>query len=166
MPGVPCSTTNAEMPRCPFARSVTAITTITPPMRAVGDEALRAVEHPAVALARRPSSASPAASLPALASVRPQAPSTSPCDQPRQVLLLLRVVAEHRDVRRAQPVVRRDRQRDRRTDAGELLDADAVVDGRHRRAAVLLGKLDAHQAERRELRQQRPSGNAAPRPTP
>ena len=32
IPGVPCSTTNAEIPRCPFARSVTAITTITPPM--------------------------------------------------------------------------------------------------------------------------------------
>ena len=40
------------------------------------------------------------------------------------------------------------------TDARELLDADAVVDRRHRRAAVLFGELDAHQAERGELRQQ------------
>ncbi len=31
IPAVPCSTMNAETPRCPLVRSVTAITTITEP---------------------------------------------------------------------------------------------------------------------------------------
>ena len=39
-------------------------------------------------------------------------------------------------------------------DARELLDADAVVDRRHAGAAVLLGILNAEQAERRQLRHQ------------
>ena len=39
-------------------------------------------------------------------------------------------------------------------DARQLFDADAVVDGRHAGAAVLLGQLDAQQAERGELRDQ------------
>ena len=57
-------------------------------------------------------------------------------------------------MRGAQAVVRGDRQRHGRIDARELLDADAVVDRRHAGAAVLLGKLDAEQAERRQLRHQ------------
>ena len=96
----------------------------------------------------------PAASLPGVGSVSPQAPSFSPRASGTQVLLLLRLGAEHGDVRRAEAVVRRDRQRDRRIDARELLDADAVVDRRHPRAAVLLRELDAHQPERGQLRQQ------------
>ncbi len=51
-------------------------------------------------------------------------------------------------MRRAEAVVRGDRQGQARVDTRELLDADAVVDRRHPRTAVLLGKLDAHQAER------------------
>src|SRR5262249_52959667 len=54
----------------------------------------------------------------------------------------------------AQPVVRRHRQRHARIDARELFDADAVVQRRHPGAAVLLGELDAEQAERGELRHQ------------
>src|SRR5439155_6922411 len=49
-------------------------------------------------------------------------------------------------------VVRGDRQRHGRVDARQLLDADAVVDARERRAAVVLGKLDAEETERGELR--------------
>jgi hypothetical protein len=52
--------------------------------------------------------------------------------------------------------VGRHRQRDAGIDPRDLLDADAVVDRRHRRAAVLFGELDAHQAERAELRHQLP----------
>ena len=85
---------------------------------------------------------------------QPPCPEDFPFHQPRQVVLLLRVVAEHVDVCGAQPVVRRDRQRDRRTDARQLFDADAVVDGRHRRPAVLLLELDPHQPEIGKLRQQ------------
>ena len=60
---------------------------------------------------------------------------------------LLRLTAEQEDVRRAQAVVRGDRQRDGRVDASEFLDADAVVDGRQSGAAVYLGNLHTEQAE-------------------
>ena len=68
---------NAEMPRLPFARSVTAMTTITPPiapcvMKLFDPE----MTHPsAVRLAVVRIAA---ASLPAFASVSPHAPRTSP----------------------------------------------------------------------------------------
>src|SRR4030095_6188211 len=74
--------------------------------------------------------------------------------QRHEELLLLLLVAEEGNVRRAKAVMRRDRKRDRRVDARELLDADAVVDRRHAGAAVLLGDLDAEQAEGGELRAQ------------
>ena len=77
MPGVPCSSTKAEIPRFPFVRSVTAITTITPPMlpwvMKVFEPLMTQHAPWRVAVVRMP-----AASLPALASVRPHAPSTSP----------------------------------------------------------------------------------------
>jgi hypothetical protein len=47
------------------------------------------------------------------------------------------------------------RQTHRRIDARELLDADAVIDGRHGGAAVRLRKLDAHQPELGALAKQR-----------
>ena len=43
---------------------------------------------------------------------------------------------------------------DRRIDAREFLDAEAVVDGRHAGPAVLLWKLDAEQPEVGELRKE------------
>ena len=60
------------------------------------------------------SSACAAASLPAVDSVSPHAPSFSPLRERHEIPLLLRVGAEHGDVRGAEPVVRRDRQRHRR----------------------------------------------------
>src|SRR5262245_41327318 len=50
--------------------------------------------------------------------------------------------------------MRRDREAHRWIDAGELLDAEAVVHRRHRCAAVAIGKLNAHQPELSELRQE------------
>ena len=47
-----------------------------------------------------------------------------------------------------------DRQRHGRAHTRELFDADAVVDRRQRRAAVLFGELHAGEPERRELRQE------------
>ena len=96
----------------------------------------------------------PAASLPEVDSVSPQAPIFSPRASGTEKRLLLLFVAEIENVRGAETVVRGHRQRDGRIDARQFLDADAVVDRGHRRAAVLLGKLDAEQADRRELRHQ------------
>ena len=77
MPGVPRSTMKAEMPLRPAARSVTAITTMTSPMRPWVVNVLDplSTQHsPArVAVVRMP-----AASLPEVDSVSPQAPSFSP----------------------------------------------------------------------------------------
>ena len=75
--------------------------------------------------------------------------------QRRQPARLLRVGAEHEDVRGAEAVVRRDRQRDGRVDARELLQAEAVVDGGHPGAAPLLGELNPHQAQVGQLRDER-----------
>ena len=62
--------------------------------------------------------------------------------------------AEERDVGRAQAVVGRHGQGDGGIDPGQFLDADAVIDGRHAGAAVLLRKLNAHQSQGGELRHQ------------
>ena len=59
---------------------------------AVRDEVLRPVEHPARRPARTAVVRMPAASLPAPASVRPQAPSTSPRTRRGRYCCLLRVV--------------------------------------------------------------------------
>ena len=96
----------------------------------------------------------PAASLPEVDSVSPQAPSFSPRASGTRYCCFCASVPNSEDVRRAQAVVRGHRQRDAGIDARQLLDADAVVDRRHAGAAVLLGKLDAHQAERGQLRHQ------------
>ena len=65
------------MPRLPFARSVTATTTITPPMRPWVMKFLDPlIRQPAPS--RTAEVFIPAASLPAPASVNPHAPSTSP----------------------------------------------------------------------------------------
>jgi len=61
--------------------------------------------------------------------------------------------------------VRRHRERDGRVDARQLLDADAVVDGRHRGPAILFGELDAHQPERRHLPDERARETPGRRPT-
>src|SRR5262249_32801973 len=65
--------------------------------------------------------------------------------------LLLFFGAGAQDVRDAQSVVRRQRQRDARTDARDLLDADAVIERAHAGAAVGLGDLNAHQPQVRQL---------------
>ena len=74
---------------------------------------------------------------------------------------------EHVQVRRAQAVVRGDRQRDRRIDARQLLDADAVVDRRHaRRRRTPPGIWMPISPSARQPRQQLRAENTAPRPTP
>ena len=144
---------NAVMPRLPFDLLVTAITTMRSPVRPC-------VMNCLVPLMTQQSPSRTAderiapASLPADASVSPHAASFSPRRERHEVRALLFVGSEHRDVRGAQPVVRGDGQRDRRIDARELLDADAVVDRRHRRAAEFFRELNAHQSERGELREQ------------
>ena len=65
------------------------------------------------------------------------------------LLLLLRAVEQDRH--RAEGGVRRDRDRDRRVDARELLDGDGVRDGVGVGAAVLLGDREPHDAELGQL---------------
>ena len=96
----------------------------------------------------------PAASLPEVDSVSPQAPIFSPRASGTRNFCFCSSLPNMRDVRRAEAVVRGHRQRDGRIDARELLDADAVVDRRHAGAAVLLRELDAEQPERSQLRPQ------------
>ena len=95
-----------------------------------------------------------AASLPEVDSVSPHAPIFSPRASGTRYRCFCCFGAEERDVGGAEPVVGRHRQGDRRIDAGQLFDADAVVDGGHAGAAVLFRKLDAHQSEGGELRDQ------------
>ncbi len=64
--------------------------------------------------------------------------------------LLLGLGAEHEDVRGAESVVGGNGQGHRGIDAGQFLDADAVLDGRHAGAAVAIRDLDAHQPLRGE----------------
>ena len=166
MPGVPRSMMNAEMPFGPAARSVTAIATQHVARRAVRREGLRSVQHPAVARRARPLVRRPPASLPEFASVSAQAPSFSPRASGTRYVCFCASRSEHRDVGGAQAVVRGNRQRDGRVDARQLFDADAVVDGRHAGAAVLLRPLDAQQPESRRASGSARPENAAPRPTP
>ena len=163
MPGVPCSSTNAEMPRCPFARSVTAITTMTPPIL------------PWVMKFLDPFSTQPsperiavvriaAASLPALASVSPQAPRTSPVTSRGRYSFFCASLANIARCARAEPVVRRDRQRNGGTHARELFDADAVVDARHRRIRRTPRRTGSPSARAPRASAAGPSGTPAPRP--
>ena len=146
MPGVPRGTMNAEMPRLPFVRSVTAIATITPATLPCVMKVLAPLSTQ-WSPSRTAMVRVPAASLPAVGSVSPQAPEHLALRQRRQEPLPLGLGAEHEDLRGAEPVVRGDEQRHRRVDPGDLLDADAVLHRGHGRAAVLLGELDAQQPE-------------------
>ena len=133
---------------------------------AVRDELLRAVDDPAHRPRGRPSCASPPRRCRTMASVRPHAASFSPRGQRHQVRLPLFLGAEHEDVRRAEAVVRGDRQADRRVDAGELLDAEAVVHRRTcRRRRIPRETESPSSPDRRTWRAAR-AGTAAPRPTP
>src|SRR5262249_35473484 len=69
-----------------------------------------------------------------------------------QPLAFLLLGAEEENRHRPQRRMRRDGDRDRRVDAGQLLDGDRVRDGVGAGAAVLLGDRDAHEAELPELR--------------
>ena len=101
MPGVPRSTTNAEMPLVPRVRSVTAMTTMTCPERPcvmnVFEPEMTHLSPSRTAVVRVP-----AASLPAVGSVSPQAPSLSPRASGSSVPLLLRFAAEHEQMCAAQ----------------------------------------------------------------
>ena len=153
IPGVPCSTMKAEMPRCPFVRSVTAMTTMTPPILPWVMNVLAPLITHALALTHGSRAHAGRVAAGAGFGQAPCAPHLA-ADEPRQVLLLLLAATEHRDVGRAQTVVRRDGERHRGTDAGQLFDADAVVDRRERGAAVFFGKLHAGKTERGEFRQE------------
>ena len=120
---------------------------------AMGGERLRTVDAPALAGPRR---GGPHAGgiAPRGRLGQPPGANLLAARQRRQILLLLLLAAEGEDVRGAEPVVRGYGKRDAGIHARQLLDADTVIDGRHGRAAVGLGKLDAQQPERGQLRHQ------------
>ena len=115
---------------------------------AVRRERLRSIQHPAAIRLhrRRPHGRGVAAG----GRLR-QAPRADllAARQRHEILLFLLLGAEERDVGGAQPVVGGHRQGDGGIDTGQLFDADAVVDGGHAGAAVLLRKLNAHQSRGR-----------------
>ena len=150
---MPRSRMNAEMPLAPFDLSVTAmITSVSADVPCVMNifEPFSTQHAPSLTAVVRIA----AASLPEPGSVSPHAASFSPFASGTRYFCFCSSVREHRDVRRAEAVVRGHRQRHARIDARELFDADAVIDRAHAGAAVVLGELDAHQAELGELRQQ------------
>ena len=127
-PGVPRSTMKAEMPLAPFGAIGGGHDDQHVGASAVRDEGLGAVEHPVRRRRGRPSCACRRRRCRRWARSAPMRPA-SRRGQRRQPARLLRVGAEHEDVRGAQAVVRGHRQRDRRIDARELFEAEAVVDG-------------------------------------
>ena len=145
-------------------RSVTAISTATPADRGVGDEVLRAVQHPV----------SP--SRTAVVRVPPDPSRPPPRSAPRRPAILRRP-AGARTCGAAPPcrtgrcgsspsdVVGRERQRDRPSTRGHLFDDRRVVAGREAGAAVLLGKDHAQKAELARACGTPRAETPAPRPT-
>ena len=121
---------------------------------AVRREGLRSVQHPAVAGARGRGPHAGGVAARRRLGQPPGADLLAPRERRRGTSASARSLPNSEDVRGAQAVVRRDRQRNGGIDARQLLDADAVVDRRHARAAVLLGKLNAEQPECGQLRHQ------------
>jgi len=62
-----------------------------------------------------------------------------------QKALALLIGAESVEMGHTETVMRGDGKRDCRAHASQLLDTEAVVEGRHGRTPVLLGHLNAHQ---------------------
>ena len=120
---------------------------------AVSDERFGAVDHPPASIThgRRPHACRVAAG-PGF-SEAPCAPHFA-ADEARQVLLPLDLATEYRDVRGTESVVRGDGERHGWTHAGQLFDADAVVDRGERSAAVFFGELYAGKTECGEFRQE------------
>ena len=107
----------------------------------------------------------PPASEPEPGSVSPQQPTFSPLRERRQEALLLLLAAERVDVRRAEPVVRRERQRDAGVDARQLLHHERPVERRQPRAAVLAPASRRPPARARRAARTPRAGTPASRPT-
>ena len=167
MPGVPCSTMKAEMPAMPLGAIGDRHHHHHAADRAVRDEGLGSVQAPSSRPARAAVVRMRGRVAAGVRLGQPPRAEHLAAHEPRQVLPLLRFVAEQGDVRRAQAVVRRDRQRDGRIDARQLLDADAVVDRRHRRRRrTRSANWIPSSPSAASLRQQLHRESAAPRPTP
>ena len=92
------------------------------------------------------------ASEPASGSVSANAASLLPGGEIGEPRALLLVGAEEEDRHRPERRVRRDRDRDGRVDARQLLDRDRVGERVAAAAAVFLGDRDAHEPELGQLR--------------
>ena len=133
---------------------------------AVGDERLGAVDDPAVRRrGARPCACRPRRCPPSARSA-PRRPASRRSPAARGSAAAAPSVPNMCRCAAQSPLCAATLQRDRRIDAREFLDADAVVDRRHARPAEALGELDAQQPELGQLRQQVRRESAAPRPTP
>ena len=119
----------------------------------VGDELLRAVDHPLAVL--EPGAGPDVAGVGAgLGLGEPEGAELAPRAEVGQQLALLLLGAEQVDRLRAERGVRGHRDRDRGVDPGQLLDRERVGERVAAPAAVLLGERDPHQAELAHLRDQ------------
>ena len=116
---------------------------------AVRRERLRAVQHPARRRSRAAVVRMPAASLPEVDSVSPQAPIFSPRASGTRYRCFCASVPNRKMCAEQRPLCAATDSASAGIDARQLLDADAVVDRRHAGAAVLLRKLNAHQTRAR-----------------
>ncbi len=114
--------------------------------RALRDEHLGAVEDPVIAVAHAGGLHRRAVGTRTRLGERPRREPLAG-GRLRQVLLLLRVVAEGEDVAGTEAVVAGDGERERSVDARALLDADRVRERVHAGAAVLLRDADPEQPE-------------------
>ena len=131
--GSPACRARPRTPRCPSCRPPRSVTAITTAVSAMPPLVMKVLEPLSTQLGRRPaprSCAVPPASEPAPGSVSPQQPTFSPRASGGRKRRFCSSLPNSVDVRRAQAVVRRERQRDAGVDARELLHHDRVVERR------------------------------------
>ena len=166
MPGVPrLDDERGDAFACRPLRSVTAITTMMSPTRPCVVKVFDPFSTQHVAVARRRRAHAGGVAARGRFGQSPRADLLAARER-HQVRLLLRFGAEQEDVRRAEAVVRRDRQRDardRRAPAPRCRCSSRSAD--MPAPPYCFGKLDADQPERRQLAARARTGNAAPRPT-
>src|SRR5690606_28737917 len=119
--------------------------------RPLRDEHLGAANHPLVALSARRGLERRAVGTGPRLGERPRGKPLA-ARRPRQVLLLLFLRADGKDVTGAETVVARDRERERSVYAGDLFHAERIGEHVEAGSAVFLGNANPEKAELGEAR--------------